>query len=70
MSDPLVWVRFLHFAATVSLCGLVIFHAYVGAPALSARGADAATVRLIGAPAGASRLGELGARRAQPASPR
>ena len=48
MSDPLVWARFLHFAATVSLSGLVIFHAFVGAPALSARGADAATVRLIG----------------------
>ena len=39
LSDPLVWVRFLHFAATVSLSGLVIFHAFVGAPALSAGGA-------------------------------
>ena len=47
MSDPLVWARFLHFAATVSLSGLVMFHAWVGAPALSAGGADAATVRLI-----------------------
>jgi putative copper resistance protein D len=45
LSDPLVWVRFLHFAATVSLSGLVIFQAFVGAPALSA--GDAATVRLI-----------------------
>lgn len=45
MSDPLVWVRFLHFAATVSLSGLVIFHAFVGAPALAA--GDAATVRPI-----------------------
>jgi putative copper resistance protein D len=45
LSDPLVWVRFLHFAATVSLSGLVIFHAFVGAPALSA--GDAAIVRVI-----------------------
>jgi copper resistance protein D len=45
LSDPLVWVRFLHFAATVSLSGLVIFHDFVGAPALSA--GDAATARLI-----------------------
>jgi copper resistance protein D len=48
LSDPLVWVRFLHFAATVQLSGLVIFHAFVGAPALSAGGADAAAARLIG----------------------
>jgi copper resistance protein D len=38
-------VRFLHFAATVSLSGLVIFHAFVGAPALSV--ADSAMVRSI-----------------------
>ena len=37
--------RFLHFAATVSLSGLVIFHAFIGAPALSA--GDAAMVRPI-----------------------
>jgi copper resistance protein D len=48
MSDPLVWARFLHFAATVSLSGLVIFHAFVGTPALAAPGVDAATVRLVG----------------------
>jgi copper resistance protein D len=47
LSDPLVWVRFLHFAATVSLSGLVIFDAFVGAPALSAGGADAATRRRV-----------------------
>jgi putative copper resistance protein D len=45
LGDPVVWVRFLHFAATVSLSGLVIFHAFVGAPALSA--GDAATARPI-----------------------
>ncbi len=45
MSDPLVWVRFLHFAATVSLSGLVIFEAFVGAPALSA--GDAAMAQPI-----------------------
>jgi copper resistance protein D len=45
LSDPLVWVRFLHFAATVSLSGLVMFHAFVGAPALSA--GDAELVRSI-----------------------
>jgi copper resistance protein D len=45
LSDPLVWVRFLHFAATVSLSGVVIFHTFVGAPALSA--GDAAMARLI-----------------------
>jgi putative copper resistance protein D len=38
-------MRFLHFAATASLSGLVIFHAFIGAPALSA--GDAATVRPI-----------------------
>jgi putative copper resistance protein D len=53
LSDPLVWVRFLHFAATVSLSGLVISHAFIGAPALSA--GDAATVRPI-----AGRLARLG----------
>jgi putative copper resistance protein D len=47
MGDPLVWVRFLHFAATISLSGVVIFHAWVGAPALSAGDAEAAAVRLI-----------------------
>jgi copper resistance protein D len=47
LSDPLVWVRFLHFAATVSLSGIVIFQAFVGAPALSAPGADVTTVRRI-----------------------
>jgi copper resistance protein D len=47
LSDPLVWVRFLHFAATISLSGLVIFHSLVSAPALAAGGADTATVRLI-----------------------
>jgi copper resistance protein D len=45
LSDPVVWVRFLHFAATVSLSGLVIFHAFVGAPALSV--GDTAAVRTI-----------------------
>jgi copper resistance protein D len=45
VSDPLVWARFLHFAATVSLSGLVIFHAFVGAPALAA--GDATTARLV-----------------------
>jgi putative copper resistance protein D len=47
LSDPLVWARFLHFVATVSLSGLVMFHAFVGAPALAAGGANVATVRLI-----------------------
>jgi copper resistance protein D len=47
LSDPIVWARFLHFAATVSLSGLVMFHAWVGAPAFSAGGADAATMREI-----------------------
>jgi copper resistance protein D len=45
LSDPVVWVRFLHFAATVSLSGLVIFHVFVGAPALSV--GDTAAVRTI-----------------------
>jgi copper resistance protein D len=45
LSDPLVWVRFLYFAATVSLSGLVIFHAFIGGPALSA--GDATMVRPI-----------------------
>jgi putative copper resistance protein D len=45
LSDPVVWVRFLHFAATVSLSGLVTFHVFVGAPALSV--GDTAAVRTI-----------------------
>jgi len=34
LDEPLVWVRFLHFAATVSISGVVIFQACVGGPAL------------------------------------
>jgi copper resistance protein D len=36
LDDPLIWVRAVHFAATISVCGVVIFHAFVGAPAFRA----------------------------------
>jgi putative copper resistance protein D len=34
LDDPLIWVRAIQFAATVSVSGVVIFEALVGAPAL------------------------------------
>jgi copper resistance protein D len=34
LDDPLIWVRAIQFAATVSVCGVVIFEAFVGTPAL------------------------------------
>jgi copper resistance protein D len=33
LDDPLIWVRAIHFAATISICGVVIFQAFVGDPA-------------------------------------
>lgn len=48
MGEVLIAVRFLHFAATVSAAGVVIFHAVVAAPALSAAGAGQATAAAIG----------------------
>jgi putative copper export protein/mono/diheme cytochrome c family protein len=38
MGDPLTWIRAVHFAATLTLAGALIFGAVVAAPAL--RGAD------------------------------
>jgi putative copper resistance protein D len=34
LDDLLIWVRAVHFAATISVCGVVIFQAFVGEPAL------------------------------------
>jgi len=36
MDDPLIWVRAVHFAATLSVAGLVVFRALVGEPAFRA----------------------------------
>ena len=43
MSDPLTWIRAVHFAATLALAGAVIFGAVIAGPALRApqgQGAD------------------------------
>lgn len=48
MDDPLIWVRAVHFAATISVSGVVFFLAWVGEPAFRVAAADeaiAATVR-------------------------
>ena len=34
MSDPLTWIRAVHFAATLALAGAVIFGAAIAGPAL------------------------------------
>src|SRR5258708_23372968 len=33
LDDPLIWVRAIHFAATLSVAGVVFFLAFVGEPA-------------------------------------
>ena len=46
--DPLIWVRTLHFVATVSVAGVVFFLAFVGEPSLriaDSAGSMAAAVR-------------------------
>jgi putative copper resistance protein D len=48
LDDPLIWVRVVHFAATISVSGVVFFLAWVGEPAFRVAAADqaiAATVR-------------------------
>ncbi len=47
MDDPLIWVRAVHFAATLSVAGVAFFLAFVGEPALRAadHGPSAALVR-------------------------
>jgi putative copper resistance protein D len=48
LDDPLIWVRAVHFAATISVSGVVFFLAWVGEPAFRVAAADeaiAATVR-------------------------
>jgi putative copper resistance protein D len=40
MDVPLIWVRALHFAATLSLVGAVLFDAVVATPAFAAAGAS------------------------------
>ncbi len=51
MGDPLFYVRALHFAATITVAGVVIFIVCVGEPAFraakdDARGAFAVRIRL------------------------
>ena len=51
--DPLVWVRALHFGASVSVAGVVFFLAFVGEPSLrvaDSAGSIAAAVRARLAP--------------------
>jgi putative copper resistance protein D len=47
LDDPLIWVRAIHFAATLSVAGVAFFLAFVGEPALRAadHGPIAALVR-------------------------
>jgi putative copper resistance protein D len=45
--DPLIWVRAVHFAATVSVSGVVFFLAWVGEPAFRMAAADEAIAALV-----------------------
>jgi len=41
LNDPLIWLRALHFAATVSLAGALLFRTLIGEPAFRTVGGDA-----------------------------
>jgi hypothetical protein len=45
--DPLIWVRAVHFAATVSVSGVVFFLAWVGEPAFRVAAPDEAIAALV-----------------------
>ena len=47
MDDRLIWVRAIHFAATMSLAGVVFFQVFVGEPAFRADGGNEPAVGLI-----------------------
>jgi len=36
LDDPLIWVRAIHFAATLSVAGVVFFLFFIGEPAFRA----------------------------------
>jgi copper resistance protein D len=42
LDDPLIWVRAVHFAATISVSGVVFFRSFVGEPAFRVAAADEA----------------------------
>src|SRR5258708_30520182 len=46
MSDPLTWIRAVHFAATLALAGTVIFGAAIAGPALRAPPREGAGLRV------------------------
>jgi putative copper resistance protein D len=47
LDDPLIWVRAVHFAATISVSGVVQFQAFVGDPALRVVGANEPMAGLV-----------------------
>ena len=47
MDDPLIWVRAIHFAATLSMAGVVFFLAFVAGPALRAAAGREPAVALV-----------------------
>ena len=46
MSDPLTWIRAVHFAATLALAGAVIFGAAIAGPALRVPPGEGARFRV------------------------
>src|SRR6185295_18901203 len=46
MSDPLTWIRAVHFAATLALAGAAIFGAAIAGPALRVPPGDGAGFRV------------------------
>jgi len=36
LADPIIWLRAIHFASTISVAGVVFFLAFVGEPAFQA----------------------------------
>ena len=47
MADPIIWLRAIHFASTISVAGVVFFLAFVGEPAFRAAGKGAGTPALV-----------------------
>jgi putative copper resistance protein D len=41
LADPIIWLRAIHFASTISVAGVVFFLAFVGEPAFQAAGKGA-----------------------------
>jgi copper resistance protein D len=47
LGDPLIWVRAVHFAATISVSGVVFFQSFVGEPAFRVAAADEAIAAMV-----------------------